>query len=108
MRGKGREKEKGPRAGEKPVPRPRKRNAAYGLTVRVALFVTPKYVAETTGFTVAVTALVWMVKLAVWAPAATVTVAGTEAVGSLLVSATTAPPAGARPLSTTAPVAFPP
>ena len=56
------------------------------------------------------TALVLTVNVALVAPAATVTLAGTRAtVVLLLESATCAPPAGAGPLNVTAPVdEFPP
>jgi hypothetical protein len=53
----------------------------------------------------AVTALVLTVNVALLAPAATVTVAGTVAVDVLLLEReTTAPPVGAGPLSVTVPV----
>jgi len=53
----------------------------------------------------AVTALVLTVNVALLAPAATVTLAGTVAVDVLLlVSVTAAPPVGAGPLSVTVPV----
>jgi hypothetical protein len=51
-----------------------------------------------------VTALVFTVNVALLAPAATVTVAGTVAVDVLLERETTAPPMGAGPLSVTVPV----
>src|SRR5260370_42639673 len=51
-----------------------------------------------------VTALVLTVNVALLAPAATVTVAGTVAVDVLLERETTAPPVGAGPLSVTVPV----
>src|SRR5436305_15032749 len=57
----------------------------------------------------AVTAFVATVNVAVLAPAATVTDAGTvAALRLLLVNATTAPPAGAAALSVTVPVLFAP
>ena len=53
----------------------------------------------------AATALVVMLNVALAAPAATVTLAGTDAAGLLLESATCAPPAGAGPFSVTVPEA---
>ena len=50
------------------------------------------------------TGTVVAVKVAVVAPAATVTVGGTVAAGLLLVRVTTAPPTGAGPLRVTVPV----
>ena len=55
------------------------------------------------------TALVFTAKVAVVAPAATVTLAGTVAAAWLLDSVTAAPPEGATPLNVTVPVeALPP
>ena len=57
----------------------------------------------------AATAVVVMLNVALVAPAAIVTLAGTDAAGLLLESATWAPPVGAGPSSVTVPVtALPP
>jgi hypothetical protein len=74
------------------------------LTLRVAVFEPPR-VAEMTGDAVVPTAEVESVKVAVVAPAGTVTDAGTvAALGMLLLRATAIPPVGAGPLSVTVPV----
>ena len=78
--------------------------AAAGLTVNKAVRVTPAKTAETVAVVDAVTALVVTVKLALVAPAATVTLAGTVAAVELLESVTTAPPLGAAALKVTVPV----
>lgn len=79
------------------------------LTVSVALLVTP-YVPEMTAEAFTVTGVVVTEKVAVVAPAETVTLVGTWAtLVLLLVSGITAPPEGAGPLSVTVPfVALPP
>src|SRR5881392_4273564 len=70
--------------------------AAGGFTVSVAVLATPLRVAVMVTAVTAVTALLVIAKVAVVAPAATVTEAGTvAALMLLLVSVTTAPPAGA-------------
>jgi hypothetical protein len=75
---------------------------ASGFTVRTTVLVTPLYVAEIVTGVSAVTALVPMVNVGeTVVPAATVTDAGTATPGSLLASATTAPPAGALPFRVT-------
>jgi hypothetical protein len=77
---------------------------SYGVTVRVAVLITP-LIAEIVTDLFVVTALVVTLKLAVVAPTATVTVEGTVATDvRLLESVTTAPPVGAGPLSVTVPV----
>src|SRR5882724_7694563 len=76
-----------------------------GFTVSVAVLVVPEYAALIATVVGAVTALVLTMKLAVFAPAATVTLAGTRAANVLLLeSDTTAPPDGAALLNVTVPV----
>ena len=75
-----------------------------GLMVRVAVLVVPPYVAETVAEVVVATAVVFTAKVAVSAPAGTVTLAGTVAAALSLASATCAPPAGAGLPSSTVPV----
>jgi hypothetical protein len=69
--------------------------------VSEAVLVTPAYDAEMVTGVEAVTALVLTVKVALVAPAATVTLVGTLAAPLLLESITCAPPVGAGPLNVT-------
>ena len=79
--------------------------AATGVTVRGAVRVTPPYTAEIVTAVEPDTGLVVTANVALAAPPATVTLAGTVAAVVLsLDSDTTAPPAGAGPLSVTVPV----
>ena len=83
---------------------------ATGVTVRGAVRVTPLYTAEIVTAVEPDTALVVTENVALAAPPATVTLDGTVAADVLsLDNDTTAPPAGAGPVSVTAPVeGFPP
>jgi len=76
-----------------------------GEIVRVAVCVTPPSDAEIVAATVDVTVDVVTMKVALVAPAGTVTVPGTTAAGLLLTSTTDAPAAGAAAASVTVPVA---
>jgi hypothetical protein len=73
------------------------------VIVSVADLVTPLHVALIVGFDVVDTALVLMVNVAVFAPAATVTLLATAA-GLPALSVTVMPPTGAGPLMVTVPV----
>ena len=82
---------------------------AEGFTVSAAVRVTPAKAAEMAAEVEAVTEVVVTVKLALVAPASTVTLAGTVAAVELSESDTTAPPVGAAALKVTVPVEeFPP
>lgn len=75
--------------------------ADAGDRVRVAVRVTPPWAAAMVTDVDVETAVVAMVKVALVAPAGTVTVAGTVAAGLLLARSMTAPPGGAAALSVT-------
>lgn len=76
--------------------------AVAGLMLSVALRVTPLNVPPMVALVVAVTVVVLTVKFAVDAPAATVTLAGTDAAALLLVNVTTVAE-GAASLNLTVP-----
>lgn len=78
--------------------------AVAGFTVSAAVLVTPAKTAEIVAEVEAVTEVVVTVKLALVAPAGTVTLAGTVAAVELSESDTTAPPEGAAALKVTVPV----
>ena len=77
---------------------------AGGFTVSTAVCVTPPKIAEIVADVDAVTDVVATVKVALAAPAGTVTLAGTVAALELSESDTAAPPVGAAALSDTVPV----
>jgi hypothetical protein len=78
--------------------------AVAGFTVSKVVLVVPPYVAEMVSGVATVTALVVTVNVALVAPPATVTLAGTVAADALLERDTIAPPLGAAPLSVTVPI----
>jgi hypothetical protein len=77
------------------------------VTVKGAVLFTALYVAVRVTVTFAVTGVVVTANVAVVAPWATVTFAGTEAAALFLERVTTAPPEGAATSSVTVPVAAP-
>ena len=81
---------------------------AGGFTVNVAVRVVEPKIAVIVAAVEAVTGTVVTVKVAVVFPADTVTDEGTAAAALLLLSAITAPPAGAAPFSVTVPVELAP
>jgi hypothetical protein len=74
------------------------------LTVKAAVLVIPSRTAERVRVAVLATAVVLILKLAVVAPAATLTFAGTVAAALSLERAAIRPPAGAAPVRVTVPV----
>jgi hypothetical protein len=83
--------------------------AGGGLTSSWALLLAPPFVPVIVTFVDVVTPFVVTVKVALVAPPGTTTLAATAAtVGSLLVSATAVPAAGAAEFSVTVPVEVPP
>ena len=78
---------------------------AGGFTVSAAdVLVTPRYVPDMVPVAAAETGTVVIVKVAVFCPAAIVTLAGVVAALLVLDNATTAPPVGAVPFKVTVPV----
>ena len=78
--------------------------AGGGFTVNAAVRVSAPSVAETVADVAVVTAVVVTLKLALVAPAGTVTLAGVEAAVELSARDTTTPPLGAAPVNVTVPV----